>query len=176
MIGAIPFLFSSIVFGLAAGISPGPLLTLVISETLKYNKKEGFKVAIAPLVTDVPIVLITIFILTKLSNFNSILGVISILGAIFLTYLAYESITFKGINLDLQKLKPQSLKKGVIANFLNPHPYIFWFTIGAPTILKASRVNMLSVVFFYCWIIWKSYRLKDNHSFDSRKIKGFSKK
>ena len=60
------FLFSGVVFGLSAGLSPGPLLTLVISETLKHNAKEGIKVSIAPILTDLPIVMITILVLSRL--------------------------------------------------------------------------------------------------------------
>ncbi len=148
MIQSAAFLFSGIIFGLVGGLSPGPLLTWVISETLKHNRKEGIKVAVAPLITDLPIVLVTVFILSRLSKFNSILGTISLLGALFLMYLAYESITVKGIDLDLQKVRARSLKKGIITNFLNPHPYLFWFAVGAPTIIKAYALNLVSVVFF----------------------------
>ena len=81
MIQSAAFLFSGIIFGLVGGLSSGPLLTLVISETLKHNRKEGIKVAVAPLITDLPIVLVTVFILSRLSKFNSILGTISFLGA-----------------------------------------------------------------------------------------------
>ena len=59
------FLLSGVIFGLTLGVSPGPLLTLVISETLKHNRKEGIKVAIALTITDLPIVLITLLILSK---------------------------------------------------------------------------------------------------------------
>ena len=148
MIESLPFLISGILFGLVAGISPGPLLTLVISETIKHNKKEGIIVASAPILTDIPIVLLSVFVLAKLSSFNLVLGTISISGALFIVYLAYESITTKGIELNLQKVKAQSLRKGIITNFLNPHPYLFWIAVGAPTILKGYRVNVLSVLFF----------------------------
>jgi threonine/homoserine/homoserine lactone efflux protein len=148
MIESLPFLISGILFGLVAGISPGPLLTLVISETIKHNKKEGIFVASAPILTDIPIVLLSVFVLAKLSSFNLVLGTISISGALFIVYLAYESITIKGIELNLQKVKAQSLRKGIITNFLNPHPYLFWIAVGAPTILKGYRVNVLSVLFF----------------------------
>ena len=148
MIESLPFLISGILFGLIAGISPGPLLTLVISETIKHNKKEGIIVASVPILTDIPIVLLSVFILAKLSSFNLVLGTISISGALFIVYLAYESITIKGIELNLQKVKAQSLRKGIITNFLNPHPYLFWIAVGAPTILKGYRVNVLSVLFF----------------------------
>ena len=83
---SISFLTSGILFGLAAGISPGPLLTLVISETLRHNRKQGIIVAIVPAVTDLPIVLLSVFILAKLSSFNLVLGAISILGALFIGY------------------------------------------------------------------------------------------
>lgn len=148
MIESINYFFSGIVLGLVGGISPCPLLTLVITETLKHNRKEGIKVAIAPLITDLPIILITIFILSKLSNHNQILGIISILGGIFILYLAYESIAIKSIKLNLHKVKSQSYMKGIIANFLSPHPYIFWMLVGAPTIFKAYQINLLSPILF----------------------------
>lgn len=148
MIEEFTFLLSGVIFGLTLGVSPGPLLTLVISETLKHNRKEGIKVAIAPIITDLPIVLITLLILSKMSNFDPILGSISILGAIFIGYLAYENIFAKSVKLNIQDVKPQSLKKGIIANFLSPHPYIFWFIVGAPTVLKALGISLLSAVLF----------------------------
>jgi threonine/homoserine/homoserine lactone efflux protein len=145
---SIPFLISGALFGLAAGLSPGPLLTLVISETLKHSRKEGIIIASAPVLTDVPIILLSVFILNKLSGFNFVLGSISILGAFFIAYLAYESFTIKSIELDLQNIKIQSLGKGIITNILSPHPYLFWMTVGAPAILKAFRISPISSLLF----------------------------
>lgn len=144
----ISFLFSGIIFGLSAGLSPGPLLTLVVSETLRFNTKEGIKVSIAPLITDLPIVLAIVFIISQLSDIHPILGAISLLGAIFLAYLGYGNIRFKGVEIDVEQIKPQSLKKGIIANILNPHPYLFWFTVGAPLTIKAAKVGFVSSVLF----------------------------
>jgi threonine/homoserine/homoserine lactone efflux protein len=135
------------VLGVTAGIYPGPLLTLVISETLKHDTRAGIKVAIAPLITDGPIILISIFILTKISNINSILGLISLLGAIFLSYIAYESLTIKKVSLNLDK-KEQSLKKGVITNALSPHPYLFYFSVGGTIMLRALDSNFFALLLF----------------------------
>jgi threonine/homoserine/homoserine lactone efflux protein len=148
MLEALPFLLSGVLFGAVAGISPGPLLALVISETLKHNKKEGIIVASVPILTDIPVVSLSVFVLSKLLNFNLILGIISLSGALFIAYLAYESITIKQFELNLKNVKAQSLRKGIITNLLSPHPYLFWITVGAPTVLKGYRVNLLSVVFF----------------------------
>ena len=134
----IAFLISGTIFGLTAGISPGPLLTLVVTETIKHNKAEGIKVAIAPFLTDIPIIFLTMFVLSKLSNFDPFLGTISILGGIFIIYLGYESIKTKGLDMDFQKLKPQSIKRGIIVNVMSPHPYLFWLTVGAPILFNVS--------------------------------------
>ena len=144
----ITFLFSGVVFGLSAGLSPGPLLTLVISETLKHDIKEGIKVSIAPLLTDLPIVLITILVLSRLSNMLPALGVVSLLGCAFLTYLGFESITFRGVDIEVAQVKHDSVKIGVITNFLNPNPYMFWLTIGAPLVLKALKIGLFSASLF----------------------------
>lgn len=148
MSDTLPFLITAFFFGLNAGTAPGPLLTVVISETIKHNKIAGIKVAIAPLITDAPIILLCAFILSKISGFHTILGVISILGGLFFLHIAYESIKTKGVELDLQNVKAQSLRRGIIANGLNPSPYIFWLTIGTPLILKAYQVSFATAAGF----------------------------
>ena len=133
------FLVTGIIFGLSGGLTPGPLLTLVISETLRHNIREGIKISFAPIFSDLPIVLGTLFLISELSDTKPVLGTIALLGSIYLIYLAYENISFTGADVTFNGEKPQSLRKGVIANFVNPNPYIFWMTIGAPTVLKASE-------------------------------------
>lgn len=59
----IDFLTIGAALGLSAGLAPGPLLTLVISETLQHGVKSGVKVALAPVITDLPITLLTFFTL-----------------------------------------------------------------------------------------------------------------
>ena len=144
----IEFLSTGTLLGLAAGFSPGPLLVLVISETLRHSVKEGVKVSIAPIITDAPILLVALFVLTQLSNFNLVLGIISILGGFFVLYLGYESLRTKGLELNLEEQSSNALKKGVITNALNPHPYIFYMTVGAPMIFKALDENVLNAAAF----------------------------
>ena len=148
MIESVSFLISGILFGLVAGIAPGRLLTLLIVETLRHNKKEDIVIASVPVVTDLPIVLVSVLVLAQLSKSDLILGIISFLGALFLFYLFYESISVKGIHLNAPHVEAQSFRKGIITNFLNPHPYVFWMTVGAPIILKAYKVNLLSAVLY----------------------------
>lgn len=136
-------------FGFIAGISPGPLLALVITETLKHNRKEGIKIALSPLITDLPIILITYFIFSKLSQFDIILSIISLAGSIFFAYLGYETLKTGWQDFEFQITKPESLKKGITANLLNPHPYVFWLTIGIPTASEAYHKSLITVILYF---------------------------
>ena len=144
----IVYIVSGIVFGLSGGLTPGPLLTLVLAHSLQHGYIEGIKVAFAPLLTDVMIVIGAIYFVTEISDFQRIIGILSLLGGIYLIYLGYHIISFKNSHRKIQNVKPDSLRKGILTNFLNPNPYIFWISVGAPTVLKAARVNMLAAAGF----------------------------
>jgi threonine/homoserine/homoserine lactone efflux protein len=142
------FLITGTILGLSAGFAPGPLLALVISETMEHGVRAGIKVALAPILTDLPIIIVTIFILAKLSDFQSVLGIISIIGALFILYLGINNLRTKGIELDLDKSAPRSFQKGIIVNALSPHPYLFWFSVGGPITIKAMDQNLLAAISF----------------------------
>ena len=142
------YLTIGILLGLSAGFTPGPLLTLVISETLEHDIKSGIKVSVAPIITDLPIIIVTVFIFSQLSNFHYILGTVSLIGACFVLFLGYESMRSKGSELNLQESKSRSLTKGVLANTLSPYPYLFWLSVGAPTMVKALSLNTFAPLAF----------------------------
>jgi len=141
-------LTSALVLGLSAGLTPGPIMTLVIFQTLKYGVGEGIKVALAPLVTDAPIVLLTLFLLARISSLENVLGVLSVFGGLYLLYLSYESIRFKGATQTEIAEQPHSMRKGIAVNFLNPSPYMFWMSIGGPLVLKAFQTHIAFSLFF----------------------------
>ncbi len=131
------FLTTGIILGLSSGFTPGPLTTLVISQALQHGAKEGLKVALAPFITDLPIIIVSVFAMSRLQDFQSVLGLISIVGSIFLIYLAYLSFKTSKVGMDIKATEPRSLGKGTVANLFNPGPYLFWVTIGAPNVVAA---------------------------------------
>jgi threonine/homoserine/homoserine lactone efflux protein len=145
------------VLGLSSGFSPGPLLTLVISETLQHDIKAGVKVALAPMITDLPIIILTLFIFSKLSNFHDLLGIISLIGGVFILTMGYQSLRTKGVEINLKERKPKSLIKGVLANATNPNPYLFWLSVGAPTMTQAINQNIYAalafIISFYFFLV-----------------------
>lgn len=142
------FLLIGLLLGLSAGISPGPLLTLVIAETLRYGLGAGIRVAITPIITDLPIILLTLLILSRLANYEWLLGVISLVGGIVLLIMGYDCLMARGVVPGGEAARANSLIKGILANLLNPHPYLFWFGVGAPLMTQALRQNTAALIGF----------------------------
>ncbi len=142
------YLASGTILGLSAGMAPGPILALVITETLKYSIKEGIKVSMVPLITDFPIIVFSLFLVGQVAQFEPLLGGISIAGFLFVMYLAYESFQTTEATIYPREGAPKSMQKGILANLLNPHPYLFWITVGAPIILKATDISSLAAAAF----------------------------
>lgn len=148
MLEIIEFLALGAFLGLTAGISPGPLLAITISESLQHGQWEGIKVAVSPLITDLPIVLTVLFILSHLTSSNSIIGLIAFFGASYLIYSGTESLKVKPDSFEFNLEKKDALKRGVIVNFGNPHPYIFWLSIGGPLIFRSLNIHIWATILF----------------------------
>ncbi len=143
-------IFTGILLGLSAGLSPGPLLALVIAETLRHDIKAGIRVALAPLITDFPIIVITAFVLNHLSRFHMILGCITLTGACVVLFLGYDNLRVKPVEVDTTLVRQRSLLKGIFVNAMSPHPYLFWFSVGGPILLKSLEKNWITGILFLC--------------------------
>jgi threonine/homoserine/homoserine lactone efflux protein len=144
----ISFLTIGIILGLSAGFSPGPLMTLVMSETLQHGIKSGIKVAVAPAICDLPIIMLTFFILAKLSGSQNVIGIISMIGGVLIAYMGYRSIRTKKVLLNIHANRSRALIKGVLVNLLNPNPYLFWLGVGAPTLIRAADSSYITAFLF----------------------------
>ncbi|MBN1560919.1 LysE family translocator [candidate division KSB1 bacterium] len=151
------FLAKGLIFGLSSGISPGPLTTLLVSETLMHRTRAGIKVAFAPLITDGPIILCCFFLLAQFSNLPLVFGIVSLVGAFYIFYLGIKSIRLDHFVIDAEIDHSHSLMKGILTNALNPHPYIFWLSIGSTTMIKALDVHpgalaLFLAGFYFCLV------------------------
>jgi len=132
----IAFFSAGALLGFSAGFTPGPLFALVLSQTLRHGIREGCKVALAPLATDLPLIILATLLLRQFEDFKQFLGGISLLGALYLLQMAYGTFRCAPTESSFEGGAPQSLGRGMLVNALSPHPYLFWFSVGAPTILK----------------------------------------
>lgn len=134
------YLIQGLGFGLAAASQPGPLQTYLISQALTRGWKKSLVNAFAPLVSDAPIILLCVLILSQVPDwFQTFLYIAS---GLFILYLAYGTYkTWK--NFDENQSQPESkidgLPKAVLMNFLSPGPYIFWSLVTGPILVKGWR-------------------------------------
>lgn len=142
------FLGIGILLGLSAGIAPGPLLMLVISETLRHGTRAGITVALAPIITDLPIIAASLLVLTNLAGYSPVLGVVSLFGSLFLCYTGYQTLRVPPVDLTLPTGDAWSLGKGVVTNLLSPHPYLFWITVGTPLVYRTLEQGPASLAAF----------------------------
>ena len=97
--------------GLSGGISPGPMLVLVLSQTIQYGLKEGLKVTLGPLISDAPIIIASYFFTNQITV--SFLYWLYLPGGMYLIYMAKHSWQINFDSMDVTKPVANSIKKGV---------------------------------------------------------------
>jgi threonine/homoserine/homoserine lactone efflux protein len=141
-------LTAGLLLGSASGLSPGPLLAFVISQSIRHSAREGVKAAFVPLLTDLPIILLTLTALTFSPRRDLVIGLISLAGGLYLLYLALECLRISPVEVDTEKGPARSLTKGTLINFLSPSPWLFWLTVGGPQVLRAVEHDTLAPLYF----------------------------
>jgi threonine/homoserine/homoserine lactone efflux protein len=145
------FISQALSFGLAAGTAIGPLHTLLMTVTLAYGWRMGVFIALSPLMTDVPIILLMTGLLSQLpSAFGPILNIIGAFAVSFIAYRTYVELQtpVKLADNETQPLSRTVLLRGMMMNFLNPAPYIFWGTITGPLLRQALDESVLTGALF----------------------------
>jgi threonine/homoserine/homoserine lactone efflux protein len=135
------YLVLGITYGFAAGIMPGPFTTYLVSRTLEVGWKRTLPAAFAPLISDGPIVLLVLVILSRVPpRFEQALR---LAGGVFLLYLAVGA--FKAWqNFDAHKVQDnrshrESILRASLVNLLNPNPYLSWSLVLGPILLRGWR-------------------------------------
>ena len=137
----------ALVLGLGAGLAPGPLLALVMTESLRGGPRAGMRVALAPLVTDAPIVAISWVLAGSLDPQSPWLAVLALAGSIVVGHLAIEQWRAVLPKADASH-DGRSLRRGVAVNVLSPHPWLFWITLGGPLLASATATSPWLAVLF----------------------------
>jgi len=153
------YLFFGITYALAAAIQPGPFQTFIISKTLENGWKKTLPAAFAPVLSDGPIIVLVLFILSKIPS--ELIKFLQIGGGLLLLYLAYSSfrsfINIDNLNRPEENKTDSTLIKAVLVNLLNPAPYIGWSLIMGPMFIKGyqqSAANGIALIAgFYITIV-----------------------
>ncbi len=139
---------TGLTLGLAGGLAPGPLTTLVLTTTLQHGMREGVKVALVPILTDGPLMWLSTLAVAHLTAMPLAMGLISLCGGLFLLSLAWHTAHIQEVEVDPDAPVTGTWAKAVTTNLLNPHPYVFWVTVGGPLLAQATEGGTAHVVAF----------------------------
>jgi len=135
------YIVQGIGYGFSAAVIPGPFQTFIISQTLTRGWKKVISAALAPLITDGPIIALCLFVLTQVPIWFERL--LYIAGGLFILYLAFGAYkAWRDFESNISNMEPgtgQSLSRAVLMNFLSPGPYIYWSLVTGPILLKGWR-------------------------------------
>ncbi|MCX6270945.1 MAG: LysE family transporter [Bacteroidetes bacterium] len=157
-------MFSYFIIGIsyafACVVQPGPFQAFLLSQSLTNGWRKTIPLVFAPLITDIPVIILVLFVLTKVPH--GVLQFLQCAGGILLLYLAFIAFktwrTYDATRMPVVSGQ-QNLFKAVMVNFFNPAPFLGWSLVMGPLLLKAwteSPVNgtLLLTSFYGSMIIY----------------------
>jgi threonine/homoserine/homoserine lactone efflux protein len=154
-------LLLGLTIGFAAGVSPGPLLFLTITSSLRSGARAGVLVALAPLLTDAVIVGLVLLVLDRVPSWT--LALLGVVGGLFVVWTGVATIreartaTLAAAREGETAGALDALRRGAAVNVLSPHPWITWATALGPLTVSTWRQSAPSgvalVVGFYVLLV-----------------------
>jgi threonine/homoserine/homoserine lactone efflux protein len=146
------FLLRGAGFGLAAAAQPGPFQAYIISQALEQGWRRTLPSAFAPLISDGPIILLMLVVLTRVPV--RLVQLLHLASGVFILYLAWGALRswlqFNVATLTHGTTQRQSVAKAAVMNALSPGPYIFWSLVTGPVLLAAWQESPGSGLAFLC--------------------------
>lgn len=140
----------AISLGLSATSIPGPLQAYLLNITLNYGWRRGLLVIFSPLITDGPIIFITVFVLQQVPEWA--IQLIRFGGGFLLLWIAWGAwqqlksgaeFTASDTTVTKGTISPAKvLGTAAAMNVFSPGPYLFWSTVTGPLLLEALEISV----------------------------------
>jgi len=141
---------------LSGAMMPGPLLVMTIARAAE----DGFWTAPMLMLGHVIAELATVILLVKgagrFLKRPGVFGIIAIIGAAFLLYMAYGTFTYSGTGPAItgSGTTPDSARlpdpvSGLVLSLTNPYWTMWWVTIGTSYLALAQKCGTAGIAAFY---------------------------
>ena len=128
-------------YAFAAAVQPGPYQAYLVSEALTHGWRRTLPAALAPVLSDVPIILSVLFVLSVLAP--AVTLALRSAGGVFLLYLAWRAYrtwrTYRPSAEGDAGAARRSVLSAAAINLLNPNPWLGWSLVMGPLLLKGWR-------------------------------------
>jgi threonine/homoserine/homoserine lactone efflux protein len=135
------YLIFGCAYAFAAAVQPGPFLAYLISQALSAGWRRTLPAALAPLLSDGPVAILVLFVLTRLSRAS--LEWLRCAGGLFVLVLAARAFRTwrrsEDAEAQVRDTTQRSVLSAALVNLLNPGPYLGWSLVLGPLLLKGWR-------------------------------------
>ncbi len=140
------YLVFVITYAFACSVQPGPFQTFLMSQALEKGWKRTLPAALAPLLSDGPIILVTVVMLRSMPPW--LVPLLFFAGGLFLMYLAFRSYfnwhASSSPEPVVGTLQAGTLTKAAMVNLLNPNPWLGWSLVMGPLLVTEWRESPLN--------------------------------
>jgi len=146
----IPYFIQGAGYGFVGAAEPGPFQAYIISQALKLGWRRTVSAALAPLISDAPIILLVFFVLSQVPP--SMQRLLHVASGLFLALLAWRAwSSWRQRRPEVPSTTASSnrtLLNAAIMNLISPGPYIYWSLIAGPSLVASWRSAPMSAVGF----------------------------
>ncbi len=139
----LPYLIFGMTYAFACAVQPGPLQIFIVSRTLTDGWKRTLPAALAPLISDGPIILIVLTILRQMPNWLE--PALFLGGGMFLLFLGWRSFqSWRQPDAEIpddHAPATDTIWKAALVNLLNPNPWLGWSLVMGPLFLEGWRIT-----------------------------------
>jgi threonine/homoserine/homoserine lactone efflux protein len=146
------------VVGFSGAMMPGPVTTLIITESARRGFIAGPLITIGHVLLEMVMVVALVFGLGDLLKQNMVAGVVGLLGGLFLLWMGWGIVSgaWTGkISLDLSQTRASTSRlgnpviAGVLTSVSNPYWLLWWAIVGATALSHFSAFGLGGIVAFY---------------------------
>ncbi len=146
------------IVGFTGAMMPGPVTTLIVTESAKRGFIAGPLVTIGHVVLELAMVIALYFGLGDVLKQNSVAGAIGLLGGLFLLWMgagivrsaASGQVSFSAATHDTSGRRATNpVVAGVLTSVANPYWLLWWATVGAASLIAFRSFGLAGLIAFY---------------------------
>jgi threonine/homoserine/homoserine lactone efflux protein len=148
--------FSSLLVALSGAMMPGPMLTVVITETPRHGAKAGPLVVLGHGILELALLVLLVVGLGPVLEDPHVQAVLQVVGGLMLVWTAVSmivavvrdrvAIEWEGRD---RSGRTRAVWMGVVSSLANPYWTLWWATIGLTLLTKAYELGVAGLVVFY---------------------------
>jgi len=156
------FLLSVIFISLSGVMTPGPLFAVTVAKSFK-SKIAGVQISFGHGVVEFPLMFLIYFGFAQLLASIMTQIIIGLIGGIIMIYMGYRMIKAeKKTSEGFEESRHSSLITGILMTGANPYFLLWWATIGAALIVKATAFGFMGFLVFaithwLCDLFWNTF-------------------